>query len=403
MSVSAQQVVWCFKLLLGREPESDAVIREHQSMRNLFELLLVLYRSDEYRRRDLRPRWLRNLSDLLRSGGHPDAYRRLALCEVAAHGVQAHSAHPEEIYRGYVAEDAARLAALVVQPAVPAEGFYVDCFGQRFHPAHQPAISNRLGLASSALPLPGDGHLSDGIEYVAGALAFAAARGRDRFSAVELGAGWGPWTTFFGLSAQALGFKRIQLAAFEADAKRFAQLREHLAQNQLVAADAAAEGDDGKLSWQLLNAAAWWKNETLLWPDHDNPLDAGMRAESLDHEQQRGDYRGHKSGFRAIPAFDIVERLREVTPIDIIHIDIQGSEAELVPQVMDFLNTQVRSMFIGTHSRKIEGDLMELLYQQGWQLLREKPCRFDQNSNAPTLDGRTVADGGQYWKNPRLQ
>lgn len=403
MSVSAKEVIWCFKLVLGRTPESEAVIREHQLMPNLLGLLLVLYRSDEYRRRDLRPRWLRTLSDLLRSGGRADALRHQLLCEVAAHGVQAHAAHPEEIYRGYMATDAARLAALVTKPAVPAAGFYVDCFGQRFHPTHQPAIANRLGLASTALPLPGDGHLSDGIEYAAGALAFEAARGRERFSAVELGAGWGPWTTFFGLGARALGFKRIQLTAFEADAKRFAQLREHLAQNTLVTTDAPAAGDDGHLSWLLLNAAAWWKNDTLLWPDHDNPLDAGMRAEPLDHAQQGNDYRGHKSRYRAIPAFDIVERLQEVTPIDIMHIDIQGSEAELVPQVMDFLNTQVRSMFIGTHSRKIEGDLMELLYQQGWQLLREKPCRFDQDSNAPTLDGRTVSDGGQYWKNPRLQ
>ena len=376
MSVSAKEVIWCFKLLLNREPESAAVIREHRACKNLRALVRTVFQSDEYQRRVMLTPAMANL--------------------------QAESAHPEEIYRGYLPSDAARIAAVVKKPSTPAEGFYVDCFGQRFHPTHQPAIDDRLGLASVALPLPGDGHLSDGIEYAAGALALAAARGRERFSAVELGAGWGPWTTFFGLSAKALGFKRIQLTAFEADAKRFAQLREHLAQNELVAADAAAEGDDGSLSWRLLNAAAWWKNETLLWPDHDNPLDAGMRAEPLSHESQQGDYRGHQSGFRQIPAFDIVERLSDQAPIDILHIDIQGSEAELVPQVMEFLNTQVRSMFIGTHSRKIEGDLMELLYQQGWQLLREKPCRFDQDSNAPTLAGRTVADGGQYWKNPRL-
>jgi len=403
MSVSAPQVTRCFQLFLGRAPESDAVLREHQALPNVFALIAVLYRSDEYRRRDLRPRWLRNLSDLLRSGGSANGLRQQLLREVATHGVQAHAAHPEEIYRGYVAEDAARLAALIVKPAVPAEGFYVDCFGQRFHPAHQPAIANRLGQASAALPLPGDGHLSDGIEYAAAALAFEAVRSRERFSAVELGAGWGPWTTFFGLTAQALGFQRIQLTAFEADANRFAHLREHLAQNALVAADAAITGDDGHLSWQLLNAAAWWKNDTLLWPVQDNPQDAGMRAESLDHDQKADDYRGHQRRYREIPAFDIVERLQAASPIDILHIDIQGSEAELVPQVMDFLNSQVRSMFIGTHSRKIEGDLIELLYQQGWLLLREKPCRFDQDSKAPTLEGRTVADGGQYWKNPRLQ
>ena len=59
-------------------------------------------------------------------------------------------------------------------------------------------------------------------------------------------------------------------------------------------------------------------------------------------------------------------------------------------------------MFIGTHSRKIEGDLIEFCNQQGWTLLRERPCQFYSQAKAPTLAGSTHHDGGQFWINDNV-
>ena len=377
MTVSTDEVLWCYRLLLGREPESAAVTAEHCTAANLQQLVQTIYQSEECQRVAVQT-----------------AIRRLRAFDTQ-------SVRPGEIYRGWLEEDRQRLAALAALDTPAAvEGFYVDCFGHRFHPGYQQAIRDRLGQVSDLLPLPGDRHLSEGIEYAAAALALEAAQGQDTFCAVELGAGFGPWTAFFGLMAGRLGFQHIHLAAFEADAGRFAQLRSHLAHNGVVAADAPAQGHAGAIHWQLHQAAAWWQHTTLRWPANDNPLDAGMRAETADRPL---DYRGRETHYTDIPALDVAEALQALPAIDLLHIDIQGSEAVLVPKLLGFMQTRVRAAFIGTHSRQIEGDLMTLLYDAGWQLLREKPCRFDCRRSADALDGRTTADGGQYWVNPALQ
>jgi hypothetical protein len=60
----------------------------------------------------------------------------------------------------------------------------------------------------------------------------------------------------------------------------------------------------------------------------------------------------------------------------------------------------VRHLFVGTHSRTIEGDLIELLWSRRWRLLREQPCVFDLNRDGPVLNALTIRDGGQFWANP---
>jgi hypothetical protein len=57
---------------------------------------------------------------------------------------------------------------------------------------------------------------------------------------------------------------------------------------------------------------------------------------------------------------------------------------------------------VGTHSRKIDGDLMDLMHRAGWQLENEKPAKLVWNTGFPTLEGMTVLDGTQVWRNPRF-
>lgn len=87
--------------------------------------------------------------------------------------------------------------------------------------------------------------------------------------------------------------------------------------------------------------------------------------------------------------------------IDLMHVDIQGGEWELIRHARAFHDAKVRVLFVGTHSRKIEGDLIAFLMKRGWKLEREKPCRFDGRVHTPMLTGLTTEDGGQVWRNPR--
>ena len=77
-------------------------------------------------------------------------------------------------------------------------------------------------------------------------------------------------------------------------------------------------------------------------------------------------------------------------------MDIIRNEAE-------WLGKNVRAMMIATHSRVIEGGVMDLLGSLGWVLKREKPCRFRMDDiPCENWAGITQADGSQHWINPRL-
>jgi len=83
--------------------------------------------------------------------------------------------------------------------------------------------------------------------------------------------------------------------------------------------------------------------------------------------------------------------------IDLLHIDIQGGEADLISACLSLLSEKVAYIVIGTHSRQIEGRLFDLLLQAGWWLEIERPAIL-------SLTGHPVVtvDGVQGWRNPRL-
>ena len=87
---------------------------------------------------------------------------------------------------------------------------------------------------------------------------------------------------------------------------------------------------------------------------------------------------------------------------DLVHFDVQGSEAELCSASAENLNQRVRWLVIGLHSRKIDGDLIDLFFRHGWILENEKPTRSNYNPSAPSLEAMIILDGTQVWRNPRL-
>ena len=84
--------------------------------------------------------------------------------------------------------------------------------------------------------------------------------------------------------------------------------------------------------------------------------------------------------------------------IDLLHVDIQGGEADLVADTLPTLNEKVAFVLIGTHSRQIEGRLFTTFFQAGWWLEIERPAVID------VLNGGVLnrIDGVQGWRNPRL-
>ncbi|WP_197272347.1 FkbM family methyltransferase [Brevundimonas sp. AAP58] len=305
-----------------------------------------------------------------------------------------------DVFRGYLAEDVARIRTIAPADVVADPAFFTDAMGVKVSLDYCPWVWDRTGYVERRLPIPTDTYLGEAIEYAGFAMAVERAAGQDQLSVVELGAGWGPWVSLGAVTAARLGFAKASIVAFEADATRFAAMRRHLTINGVIEADAPDFGRQGRFEWRLHHAAAHSENGALYWPANSNVHDAGMAA--IHEAGAVQDYRGQTIDTIEVKAVSVTEAIDHLPVVDFMHIDIQGGEADLIPCLLDVLQQKVRVLFIGTHSRKIEGDFIDLLSSRGWGLHRERPCQFYPLSDAPTLIGRTYVDGAQLWINSRL-
>ena len=301
-----------------------------------------------------------------------------------------------DIFRGFTEEDIPNIKALVIKNTTPMPGVYTDSVGVRVSPDYCPWICDKLGIVDTNLPVP-NAYNGDGVEYAALALALNWASGREVFTVGELGAGWGPYTSAAAVLALRRGFPRVRCVAAEADPQRFEVLRRHLALNDLVPAGSETEGSADRVEWRLLRAAVNVNDGVLYWPKSDDILDAGMAAVSDPNSST--DTRGQAREFDEVRAVSLETAFANIDRVDFLHVDIQGAEGSLIPGSLDFLTERVSALFVGTHSRKIEGDIIDALHSRGWVLIREKPCQFYTSAPTATLEAKTWCDGGQFWRN----
>ena len=140
------------------------------------------------------------------------------------------------------------------------------------------------------------------------------------------------------------------------------------------------------------------KPGTALFPHQGQPgsswgLEPIFGATELQREQAL------RSGrYDALPMVPLGDGAAQHGRIDLLHIDIQGGEADLVAACLPLLCRTFAYLLIGTHSRAIEGKLFEVLLGAGWRLEIERPCRIH------LIEGTlsTYVDGVQGWRNPML-
>lgn len=312
-----------------------------------------------------------------------------------------------QLYPGYQPQDVSLVQSLLVGSATPLANGYIDGFGVKTLHACVPfADSKSLDFGRLSLPFPDDGFHAEAIEYVAMADSITRASktesslSKSSFCAVEIGAGWGPWMAACGVIARRLGFEAIQLVGVEASTQRFDLMRQHLLANQLPAPTSAA-GDirEGEISVRLFNGAVWVSDGNIWFPESE-VTDMGSAAAE---QAARVDYRGTRARHRAVPCQRLETLLSDISRVDFMHIDIQGAEFDVVNCSIDWLGDHVACLMAATHSRVIEGRLIDLMFKKGWELYREKPCQVNWTKTGDLdLTGRTWIDGGQYWLNTAL-
>jgi FkbM family methyltransferase len=287
------------------------------------------------------------------------------------------------VYAGYDDDDLALFDRFDTGSVRPAPGFATEWIGSRVRLS---SLWRGCGLADDAVlprPIPCDYH-AETIEWVGLLKAVLAAEGG--FAAMELGAGHGPWLAAGAAAARARGIAALHVCGVEADPGRFALLRLNMQDNGLSDASRLVQAAVGAVAGQ----ARWPR---IADPQNDagaRPLREGNRDDATYLAGRAG---GEMIDVRILP---FAELLAARTLWDLVHVDVQGTEAELCGACLDDLSRAVRFMVIATHSRRLDGEIMEIFARAGWHLENEKPARIGGSAQASRTDGT------QVWRNPAL-
>jgi FkbM family methyltransferase len=299
---------------------------------------------------------------------------------------------PLQLYPGYSEADVRLLEEFRVPGRTPEPGFIVDFLGVRTRVTSL-ADTQRAFEGVLDIPVPGDYH-AEAIEYIG--LVKSVLPAHDQFVVLELGAGWGPWLVAGAKAARLRGIDAIRLYGVEADPQHVAFMTQHLLDNGIDPAHAtlihAAVGiERGRARWPKIADAAndWGSRPARIGESGAHEDDASYLGTLLDEYIE----------VDVVPITEILERERRW---DLVHIDVQGWERLVCEHAATELNRRVAYLVLGTHSRKLDGDLIDLFHREGWILEHEKPSRFTYIPGAKLLESMNAADGTQVWRNPRL-
>lgn len=228
-----------------------------------------------------------------------------------------------------------------------------------------------------------------------------------RFVMLELGAGYGRWCV------NAANFARrhrpdleLRLIPVEAEKTHFAWLKQHIRDNALdlgvfTLYNAAVGTSDGFAFFQMGSPGECYGNSLITEPPRRTPGDSlraflFRSARRIAFPKRPSDQRDTIERVRVLSLETI---LKDVARVDLVDMDVQGTELEVLTASADTLDRQVRRIHIGTHSEAIESGLEELFRRLAWRNVH----RYSAGGERSTPWGQVrFGDGVQTWLNEKL-
>lgn len=216
-----------------------------------------------------------------------------------------------------------------------------------------------------------------------------------RFTMIELGAGWGRWLVNGALAASRSSGVPIELIGVEAEPTHFKWMNTHFRDNGIDPSlhrlvQAAVADKDGN-AWFL------WGNSSSCYGQRLVPatrLVPRKVCELLGRRREKPALRARK-----VEAVSLNTLLQPLTKVDLIDLDVQGSEFLVLNAAAREVDEKVKRVHIATHGHKPEEGLRNLFSRLGWILANDYPS----DSHCPTRWGSVAfQDGVQSWVNPRL-
>lgn len=304
------------------------------------------------------------------------------------------SVYPLQHFPGYVNEDLSVFTPFQNIKAKAEPDFIVDFLGVRTRSTSLANCQREFSGKLLGIPVPGDYH-AEAIEYIGLLKSVLAAK--NQYYVMELGAGWGPWLINGAAAARHLGIKNIKMLGVETDSGHVESMKQHFLDNGFNPSEhelikAAVGAQKGKAIFPKIadSANQWGARPAKLTNDKIDSSDSNYLGALLNLEHEEVD---------VVPINELLEKHHIW---DLVHIDVQGWEAQLCSVAMQNLNNRARYVIIGTHSRKLDGEILGLFHSAGWILENEKPTKFQYRHGTNELEGMTLADGTQVWRNPKL-
>jgi len=279
---------------------------------------------------------------------------------------------PQEVIRRHAAADVQSMP-----------GYLTNFLGVHTDPKFFPDILKGRGGEVEGIPIPCNWH-ADVSEW--GAALRAVDLAHHDFTVVELGCGWGCWLNNTGVAARRAGLG-VHLIGVEGDAGHLKFAEEAYGVNRFGAQQVtlhrgiAAPRAGVALFPRQQRAGVEWGLEPIFDATEEQRL---LAAQSGSHDE--------------LPMIALEKLVAPRRRVDLLHIDIQGGEADFIAGCLSVMNSKVGYLVVGTHSRQIEGRIMDTLLGAKWKLEIERPAIVSLSGDAPVV----TVDGVQGWRNPRL-
>ena len=342
-----EAVVWAYRLLLGREPNDQAAIDVHLGHDSVASLRAAFMATPEFRQ------------------SHPTSSATTA------------SVTPDE------AAIIDRFQPFFHAPA-PAGSWY-DFLGVRTRCAFLPDGYDSLSpFAMQGPPGSASGPLHDKEEWLGTLRSLLEAR--ERLVVMELGAGWAPWLVSAAVGAARVGISDVQLVGVEGSAGHVGFMEQHMRDNGI---------DPG--AHRLIHGVAGASDGIARFPRLAEPRnDYGSQAH---YGAASPPGSPAASDMEEVPCYSLDTLLVGLDCVDLLHCDIQGMEGAVFAAARRVVNAKVRRVVIGTHSRAVEAELLEIFAGLGWILENETVCKLHQAADGSL---HLFSDGCQVWRNQGL-
>lgn len=264
------------------------------------------------------------------------------------------------------------------------QSFLTNFVGLKIAPEYMPeCVRNRVGTIESP-PNPANWH-ADISEFGAVFRAVDLSN-ENRFVMGEMGCGWGCWMGISGLVAKTRGLD-VKLYGIDGDKKHISWAKENMVNNgfsekEYAIVEGIAAATSGKALFPLADKEAIHYGLEPIFNASDLEIQKALKNKS----------------YKILPMVPLEKIFSSESRVDLLHVDIQGGEVDLISGSMDYLSRHVCYLVIGTHSRSIEGKLIDILLKNGWILEIERPAIF----HIQQRELVTAVDGVQGWRNSEL-